>query len=330
MIPEFLRGVIVPLFTPCNADGSIDPVGVKEFVRYINDRGSISSIFARSGMGRMYTFSVADTKLMTDLVVEAAGDTPVLPGTSGEWDRDRDNKPDPERYTAQTIELSRYAAQKGAAAVVIVMPEALKKQPGKPVGETIIEYFQKVAPNVEVPIVIYNPPGISAEYEIRPEILVELQKMPNIAGMKYSTADLDKLKGISDVKSDEFAFIAGNETAFLDALKLDAVGVIGQGCDINPEILKAVHDYYVQGNHEEAAKAQDAANKCLEACEGIDSVLFLLRHAAEQGYNVQPYTRRGQTGYEGREEQAATISDADYERLKTAIDKLAGPYRAAR
>ena len=43
MVPEFLTGVIAPMFTPCKADGSLDPKGASEFARFLLDRGAVTS-----------------------------------------------------------------------------------------------------------------------------------------------------------------------------------------------------------------------------------------------------------------------------------------------
>src|SRR5579862_226969 len=100
---DFIQGVIAPMLTPVHADFTLDLPGVSAMVEWLISRQCVQAIFARSGMGKMYTFTVAETKALGAAVVEAAqGRIGVLLGASGEWlDRDQGGLPDSDTYLEQ-------------------------------------------------------------------------------------------------------------------------------------------------------------------------------------------------------------------------------------
>jgi len=271
MVPEFLTGVIAPLFTPCNEDGSLDPKGASEFTRFLLDRRAVTTIFARSGLGRMYTFTNNEVRQIIDAVIDAVeGQAGVVAGTAGIWDRNPSEKPDPQRYTEEAIELTQYAKDKGADGAVLVMPEALPEQPKTTLHDRMCEYYQKVARAVDIPIILYHPGNTSEPYRMTPGLFRKLVRIDGIVGMKYSTMDMDKFAGVARLAPEDFALIAGAETVFLPALALGGVGVIGQGCCICPEILRTVYDCYARGEIDLARQAQFDVNELVDESAEID------------------------------------------------------------
>ena len=319
MVPEFLKGVIAPMFTPCNADGSLDTKGARGFAQFLLDRDAITTVFPRSGLGKMYTFKRDEVKEIIDAVMDAVGGKiGVIPGTAGIWDRDFNKKPDPERYTEETIELSKCAQDKGADGVVIVIPEALPEEPKATLHDRMCEYYQKVAGAVDLPIVIYHPGAIIEPYRMTPELFKNLVEINGIAGMKYSITDMDKFAAVARLAPDDFALIAGAESVFLPALALGAVGVIGQGCCTCPEILRAVYDHYNRGDIELAREAQFAVNDLLVASSGMDVAVFGKMDAMKKGYALEPFPRATER----------PVTEEKYQRYATILEKELAAYRA--
>ena len=292
MIPEFLTGVIAPMFTPCKTDGSLDPKGASEFAQFLLDRGAVTTVFARSGLGRMYTFTKAEAKQIIGAVIETVGaQAGVVAGTAGIWDRNPSEKPDPQRYTEEAIELTQYAKDKGANGAVLVIPEALPEEPRATLHDRMCEYYQTVARAVDIPVVLYHPGNTREPHRMTPGLFRNLVQIDGIVGMKYSTMDMDAFAGVARFAPDDFALIAGAESVFLPALVLGGVGVIGQGCCVCPEILRAVYDHYRSGEIGLARKAQFDVNDLLEDSAEIDVSVFGKTYAMKKGYGVSPYLR---------------------------------------
>ncbi|HRS94657.1 MAG TPA: dihydrodipicolinate synthase family protein [Candidatus Latescibacteria bacterium] len=292
-IPAYLHGVITPMFTPCNSDGSLDEKGIRAFVDYLIGTGCITTLFARSGLGRMYSFSYEDVKWFADVVLDqAAGRIPVMIGTTGIWGRDFHHRPGNEIFTRQSIELSQYVQKKGAVAAVLVLPMALQPEEGRPLADTIFAYYEAVAREVDLPIILYQQPGLLEEYCMTPPLLERLLTIKNIAGMKYSTGDMVKFSELTMVaRNTDFAFIAGDELAFFFAMMLGASGVIGQGCDVNPETLRAVYDRMMARDFAGALEAHYDCIRAGQISEGYDCVISGFRYVAGKGVRVQPFTR---------------------------------------
>lgn len=327
-IPAYLHGVIAPMFTPANTDGTIDDGGTCAWIDYLIDTGAITTLFPRCGLGRMYQFSYAEVKQIIDVTVSHAGDRiPVMPGTMGEWHNDLKNRPDPKVFTRQSIELSQYAQSMGAVAVVLVLPSALAPKDGVPLEDTIYEYFAAVASEIDLPIVIYQPPGLDSKYLMTPSLLKRLLEIKNIAGMKYSSGDLPRLSRLAMVaRGTNFALIAGDELAFLYTMILGASGVIGQGSTMNPETLRAVYDRMMARDIEGAREAQFDCVRAIDIAEGLDIPTAGLMYAALKGIKVQPYTKMDAKPIYGGP-SGVSISDETIARFAREMDALRGKYQ---
>lgn len=299
---DFLQGVIAPMLTPVHADQTLDLDGAEAFVEWLVSRGCVRTVFARSGMGKMYTFTVEEAKQFGEAVVRAAsGRIGVLLGASGEWrtrDQDRARKPNPERYLAQAVELTQFAQQIGADGAVHVLPEAYTPAPGEPISEAMFRYLKTVHDAAEIPIVLYQPGGLASEYRMTPELLRRLLELPRIAGMKVSTSEDAVFGPLAEVvQGTGFALIAGNETYYLRALKQGAVGVIGEGCNVYPEILDTLRARFRAGDHAGAMHAQEDVCRALAIKEGLDGAVIWKQVLIRHDVRILPYDRSSVSPY---------------------------------
>ena len=325
-IPAFLHGVITPMFTPCRPDGSLDEAAIRSYTDYLIDMGSITALFPRCGLGRMYAFDYDEVKQIIDIVVDQAADRmPVMPGTSGVYDGNPAHRPDPDVFIRQGIELSQHAQKCGAAAVVLVLPAALAPVEGVPLEDTICEYFAAIGAEIDLPIVMYQAPGLPEEYLMTPSLLQRLLTLPNVAGMKYSSGEMVRMARLAmAAEGTNFAFIAGDEIGYLFAITLGASGVIGQGCNTNPEILRAVYDRMWEKDIVGAREALYDSYRAIEVAEGTDCVISGLLYAARKGAHVQGYTKRHGSPYGG---SGGSVSEERMDRYEREMDALRAKYR---
>jgi len=289
-----LTGVIAPFFTPWDEMGRLDEEGIRSLIRWLKGHG-VDTVFFRSGMGKMYTFTLEETKRIASIALDqAAGEIGVIVGAGGIWDGHPANRPERSRYVAESIDLACAFQEMEADGAVLVMPLALTPCPGEPMEEMLFGYFQQVSSAVRLPLVIYQPPGLPQDYRMTPELLKRLLSLPNIAGMKLSTGDLEdftRLAGV--VRSTAFALITGNESLYLEGLRLGSVGVIGQGCCLYPEILQALRERFRAGDEEGARRAQEAVWEALKAFEGLDAAVAGKQYLIRKGVQMLPHDRSG-------------------------------------
>ena len=317
MIPDFLNGLIAPVFTAFDVSGRLDEAGQRALLDCLAAGGLIDAFFVRSGMGRMYAFDFDEVRQIARLAVNhMKGRTPVLVGATGVWDRDYDRRPDREEFTRQAVELSRYAEGIGAAGCVHTIPEAIAPEEGETAATVTLRYFETISQAVTIPVIIYQPPRTRPEYLMTPELMRELAALPNVAGMKASTPDAGFITDmIWATRGHDFAYIVGHETAWLAGLMLGARGVIGGGVCVNPQLLARVALRLEMGDFAGAMEAQQSVNRLCR--EVVDPVAFVKRLATEKGYPVGPWDRALKDNAYGPAE--ARLSEEDFERNKRLL-----------
>jgi len=140
--------------------------------------------------GESPTLSTAEHKRVIDIAVEAAAKrVTVIAGTGS-------------NSTTEAIDLTRYAAQAGADAVMVVTPYY-----NKPTQQGMIEHFAAVQAAAEIPNIIYNIPGRSV-VNLSDETIATLAKLPNIAGIKDATGDLARVSTLRQLVGPEFSILS--------------------------------------------------------------------------------------------------------------------------
>jgi len=174
MLKGKLKGVVVPLGTPLTSDERIDEKGMRKLTRYVLD-GGVHGIFVLGTMGG-FTFleDKEKTRAIEIVIDEVKGKVPVIAGAS-------------DTSTARVIKNVRIAQKMKADAVAILPPYygSLKQK-------QIINFYSKIAEEVNIPLFIYNNP-FSTRNPIEPETVFELSKSENIVGIKDSSQNFFNL-----------------------------------------------------------------------------------------------------------------------------------------
>ncbi len=324
MVPAYVQGCIAPTFSIFRSDLSFDPDGQCRFLDFLLERGGISAFFVRAGMGQMYTFSFEDVKAMARTAcAHLEGRAPVLVGTTGIWDRDRGHYPDPDIFTRQAVELSQYAEAQGADGVVHTVPEAILPREGQTATDVILAYFETVSQAVRIPTFIYQPPGMAEAFQLTHDTLARLADMPNLAGIKVSTADAGYIATLcTAVQGKDFAYVTGNENAFYAGLYAGSRAVIGQGSAMYPQLLNALQQRFNADDAKGAIQAQHAVYKLVAF--DINSVEFFKRYASEHGYPVDAYARP-MTGA-AYSKTIGNVTNEQYETYKRLLETELEPY----
>ncbi len=325
-MPEFLTGVITPMLTALNEDLTLDEEGNRSLVQWYKRTGAVTTIFARSGTGQMYSYSFQQVKSMIDIVMsEAAGKIHVLTGTSGTFPEGEEGaRPDESSYVEETLKLSAHAQEREATGVV-VLPLGL--QPCANMADKIYRFYQDVNDAIEVPIVIYQPPGVKPPYTMTPSLLRRVAELPNVKGMKYSTTDMLSFGLLCDATKDrDFVMISGHEGAFLPSLVLGAGGVIGGGCNTHPELIREVFDGFMADDLDRARKAQFEVSRLLGMRVQVHdpysrtAINAAKIYLARKGVRIKPY--------HWGDRRARRLDDELLDAIEAAIDKAVDGLRS--
>lgn len=106
-----------------------------------------------------------------------------------------------------------------------------------------------------MPIIVYSVPSRTG-VNVLPSTCLELSKIPNIVAIKEASGNLSQVAEIAALCGDNLTIYSGNDDQILPVLSLGGKGVISVLSNIAPKkASQMVHDY-LDGNFEEAKKAQ--------------------------------------------------------------------------
>jgi len=123
----------------------------------------------------------------------------------------------------ETVYIANCAAELGYHAALALTPFYYRNQMHRP--DTQALYFRSVADRSKIPVLIYNIPQVTG-YDVPVDIVAELSHHPNIAGMKDSSGNLERMKEVCRAVKPGFQTLSGSGLNFSQALQLGASGAI--------------------------------------------------------------------------------------------------------
>ncbi|WP_235297669.1 dihydrodipicolinate synthase family protein [Portibacter marinus] len=123
-----------------------------------------------------------------------------------------------ESSTAQAIKLAKLAQDNGADGLMALPPMMYKSTD----EETTI-WFETIAKNTDLPILVYNNP-VDYKIEVTLDIFERLVKQDNIAAVKESTRDTTNVTRIRNRFGDRLKILCGVDTLALESILLGADG----------------------------------------------------------------------------------------------------------
>ncbi|SHI25560.1 dihydrodipicolinate synthase family protein [Desulfosporosinus lacus] len=167
------------------------------------------------------------------------GKKPVIAGTGCE-------------STKETIELTKYAAQAGAVAALVLSPNYYKRAMTDELNK---KFYIEVADESPIPIILYNMPGNSG-INLSSKLVAELAKHPNIIGVKDSGGNIVQIAEIINATSSEFAVFAGSASFLYPSLALGAAGGTLALANVLPNECAEIHELVLAGKHHQAKELQ--------------------------------------------------------------------------
>ncbi len=218
-----LSGILTALPTPFTADGKIDVAALGRVVDR-NIDGGVDGLVACGSTGEFAAMSEHERRLVVETVVEhAAGRVPVIAQTGAV-------------STAEAIRLSRHAQECGASVVMLVTPYY------EPLTEDETEhYLRTVAESVDIPVMLYNLPGVTG-VDLSPETIGRLaREVDNIKYVKDTNADMSRVRQLIHRYGDVITTFGGWDTLILATLTEGAAGVVAGSGNVVPAELVSIH-----------------------------------------------------------------------------------------
>lgn len=228
-------GIIPVPPTPFDSNDRIDHKAFADVINY-QIENKAHWLCVGGSTGEFTTMDMVERKELFDCALDTAkGKIPTMMHTSCHTLKD-------------TLELSAYAVDKGADALMILTPFYLKTT-----REGTYQYFEAIAKAFpDTGICIYNVPH-NTSVNITPEEVIELAKIPNIVAIKDCTDPTHTNEIIQGTKGLVFESSTGREAMILPNLAQGGSGGMGVLAAIFPGELVQMYDHIMNNDWKKAA-----------------------------------------------------------------------------
>jgi 4-hydroxy-tetrahydrodipicolinate synthase len=214
-----LRGSVVPLITPLDADEQLDVAAVDRLVAFQRDQGT-DALFLLGSCGEGPCLIDPVRQALVERVLGLMAGLPVLVGVA-------------ETATKRALSAARTAARAGVDALVLMMPIFhWLKNPLE-----MIDHTQAVYDATGKPIILYNFPGKTDGVAIPPDIVGKLREKGIIIGIKDSSGDMAYLQKLISLRQQVggLGVMNGEMRTAYDALRLGADGLVMSYTNVEPD-----------------------------------------------------------------------------------------------
>ena len=240
---KLFTGSGVALVTPFN-DNGVDFDKLEELIEY-HIKNDTDAIIICGTTGEATTMTEEEKKSTIKFTVEKAnGRIPIIAGSGS-------------NNTATAIAMSVWCEKIGVDGVLVITPYYNKSS-----DKGVIEHFKAISSNINIPIILYNVPSRTG-LNLKPSIVKELSKIPNIVGVKEASGDLSQVLEIRALCGEDFLIYSGNDDQIIPILSLGGAGVISVLANIVPKEVHNMCALYMEGKTKEALKIQvDTLDLC--------------------------------------------------------------------
>jgi len=244
-----IKGSIVAIVTPMNADGSLDLTAFRALIDFHIEQGT-DAIVVVGTSGESPTVNVDEHELLIQTAVDhVAKRIPVIAGTGA-------------NSTKEAIELASFSKKAGADASLTVVPYY-----NKPTQEGLYQHFKAIAEAVDMPHILYNVPGRTVA-DMSNDTVLRLAQIPNIVGIKDATGNIGRGSDLLLRAPEDFAIYSGDDASTLALMLLGAHGAISVTANVAPKLM---HDMCLAALKGEVAKAREINFRLL----GLHMDLFI-------------------------------------------------------
>ena len=230
------KGAATAIITPFK-DNKIDFERFAKLIDWQIAQG-IDGIVVCGTTGEASTLTDQEHKDAIKFAVDhVAGRVPVIAGTGS-------------NDTDYAIELTRFACEVGADAMLLVTPYY-----NKATQKGLIASFTAIADASTKPVILYNVPSRTG-CNILPQTAAILAEHPNIVAIKEACGNISQIAELAALTRGKLDIYSGNDDQIVPILSLGGVGVISVLSNLMPyETSKICHDFF-EGKIEQSAKAQ--------------------------------------------------------------------------
>jgi 4-hydroxy-tetrahydrodipicolinate synthase len=231
------KGSITALVTPFR-NGKVDEAAFTRFIDWQIAEGT-HGLVPVGTTGESPTLDHDEHKRVIELsVIAAKKRVPVIAGAGS-------------NSTAEAVELSQYAQEVGADAVLVVTPYY-----NKPSQEGLYQHYKAINDAISIPIIIYNIPGRSI-VDMSVQTMARCFELKNIAGVKDATANLARPSQTRAALGSDFCQLSGEDATALGFMAHGGAGCISVASNVAPRLCAEFQNACLAGDFKKALALQD-------------------------------------------------------------------------
>ena len=233
-----IRGSIVALVTPMQANGSLDLVALDRLIDWHVVSGTHALVVVGT-TGESATLSVQEhCDLVAHCVQVTRKRISVIAGSGS-------------NSTEEALYFTKSARQHGADACLLVTPYY-----NKPSQEGLYQHFKAVAEAVDIPQILYNVPSRTA-CDLALETVDRLADLDNIVGIKDATGDVARGKQLIQQCGDRLAIYSGEDAITLSLMMGGADGTISVTANVAPALMAKMGSSALSGDSQRAREIDE-------------------------------------------------------------------------
>ena len=224
---EKLSGVFAPVVTPFEKN-ELRYDWLADNLKKMNQTG-IAGYLALGSNGEFMSLGDDEQLKVLELFAANKGTKTVMVGAARE-------------SVKETIRFILNISGMGFDFVSVLPPHYFAKN----VTEAVIEkYYQEVADQSPLPVLIYNAPGFASGVNIKPAVVARLARHKNIVGMKDSSPSGIVGFIAATRENPEFSILAGSADFFYTALIYGGCGGIISAANYVPGLTQELYEAFV-------------------------------------------------------------------------------------
>lgn len=252
MKTPIFRGTAPALVTPFTTDGNLDIESLRRLIDFQIDGGTeysgVEALVVLGTTGENPTIPEKERHELVDSVLDHVdGRVKVIVGTGT-------------NNTAQSVALSKSAAEAGADSLLVVGPYY-----NKPTPEGLVAHVSAIAESTDCPIVFYNVPGRTGSNATAETQLRLAEEIPSVVGTKEASGDLNQIADIIAGRPEGFAVYSGDDDLTLPMLALGADGLVSVIANAVPGAASEMVRLGLTGEFDEARELHFSLLRAMRA-----------------------------------------------------------------
>lgn len=222
------KGAATAIVTPLDENG-IDFERFGKLIEWQIAEG-INAIVVCGTTGEASTLTDEEHKAAIKFAVDTvAGRIPVIAGTGS-------------NDTPYAIELTQYACEVGADAVLVVTPYY-----NKATQKGLIASFTAIADASTKPVILYNVPSRTG-CNILPATAAVLAEHPNIVAIKEASGNISQIAELAALTRGKLDIYSGNDDQIVPIMSLGGIGVISVLSNPMPKATAEICRKFFEGD----------------------------------------------------------------------------------